>query len=39
MKTILVTGSTVFVSRFVSEYFVKMGYKVYVLNCGTKSQP
>lgn len=39
MKTILVTGGTVFVSRFVSEYFVKMGYKVYVLNRGTKPQP
>lgn len=32
MKKILVLGGTVFVSRFVSRYFVRQGEKVYVLN-------
>lgn len=32
MKSILVTGGTVFVSRYVAEYYVKCGYQVYVLN-------
>lgn len=31
-KKILVTGGTVFVSRYVAEYYVKKGYTVYVLN-------
>lgn len=35
---ILVTGGTVFVSRFVAEYFVKAGHEVYVLNRNTKPQ-
>lgn len=35
---ILVTGGTVFVSRFVAEYFVKCGHEVYVLNRNTKPQ-
>lgn len=39
MRTILVTGGTVFVSRYVAEYFAKLGDKVYVLNRGTKQQP
>ncbi len=34
----LVTGGTVFVSRFVAEYYVKKGYEVYVLNRNTKPQ-
>ena len=32
MKNVLVTGGTVFVSRYVAEYYVKKGYNVYVLN-------
>lgn len=39
MRTILVTGGTVFVSRYVAEYFVKKGDKVYVLNRNTRQQP
>lgn len=35
---ILVTGGTVFVSRFVAEYFVKKGHEVYVLNRNTRFQ-
>lgn len=31
-KKILVTGGTVFVSKYVAEYFAKKGYDVYVLN-------
>ncbi len=38
MKTVLVTGGTTFVSRYVAEYFVKKGDKVYVLNRNTKPQ-
>lgn len=38
MKKVLVTGGTVFVSKFVAEYNVKKGYEVYVLNRNTKSQ-
>lgn len=36
---ILVTGGTVFVSRFVAEYFIKKGNEVYVLNRNTRHQP
>lgn len=39
MKTILVTGGTVFVSRYVASYFVARGDRVYVLNRGTRPQP
>lgn len=39
MKKILVTGGTVFVSRFTAEYFVQKGYEVSVLNRGTRPQP
>lgn len=39
MKTILVTGGTVFVSRYVASYFVARGDRVYVLNWGTRPQP
>lgn len=36
---ILVTGGTVFVSRFTAEYFAKRGDQVYVLNRGSRTQP
>lgn len=36
---ILVTGGTVFVSRFTAEYFLKKGHDVYVLNRNTRPQP
>lgn len=39
MKKMLVTGGTVFVSRYAAEYFVKAGYDVFVLNRNTKQQP
>lgn len=39
MKTMLVTGGTVFVSRYAAEYFLRRGWKVYVLNRGTRPQP
>lgn len=39
MPKILVTGGTVFVSRYVAEYYVKRGYEVYVLNRGSRPQP
>lgn len=38
MKKILVTGGTVFVSRYVAEYFLKKGYDVFVLNRNTRPQ-
>lgn len=38
MKKILVTGGTVFVSKYVAEYFVKKDYDVYVLNRNTRPQ-
>ena len=38
MKKILVTGGTVFVSRYIAEYYVAKGYDVYVLNRNTKKQ-
>ena len=38
MKQILVTGGTVFVSKYVAKYFKSKGYEVYVLNRGTKEQ-
>lgn len=38
MKNILVTGGTVFVSKYVTEYFVSKGYNVYVMNRNTKQQ-
>ena len=38
MKKVLVTGGTVFVSRFVAEYYVKKGYDVSVLNRNTRKQ-
>lgn len=39
MRNILVTGGTVFVSRFVAEYFVGRGDRVYVLNRNSRPQP
>lgn len=38
MKKILVTGGTVFVSRYVARYFADKGNDVYVLNRGTRPQ-
>lgn len=38
MRKMLVTGGTVFVSRFVASYFASMGDKVYVLNRNSRSQ-
>ena len=38
MKTVLVTGGTVFVSKYAAAYFLKQGYAVYVLNRNTKTQ-
>lgn len=38
MKRVLVTGGTVFVSRYIAEYYVAKGYEVYVLNRNTKEQ-
>lgn len=38
MKKILVTGGTVFVSRYVAEYFVEKRYEVYVLNRNNRPQ-
>lgn len=38
MRTVLITGGTVFVSRFAAEYFLKKGWRVYVLNRGTRPQ-
>lgn len=38
MRKLLVTGGTVFVSRFVANYFAKKGDDVYVLNRNTKQQ-
>lgn len=38
MKKVLVTGGTVFVSKYVAEYFVEKGYDVYVLNRNSRPQ-
>lgn len=38
MKHLLITGGTVFVSRFVAQYFVKKGYEVTVLNRNSRPQ-
>lgn len=38
MKKVLVTGGTVFVSRYVAEYYVSKGYDVYVLNRNSRKQ-
>ncbi|MBP3870371.1 MAG: NAD-dependent epimerase/dehydratase family protein [Faecalicoccus sp.] len=38
MKKILITGGTVFVSKYTADYMVKRGYDVYVLNRGNHEQ-
>lgn len=38
MKKVLVTGGTVFVSRYIAEHYVKSGCEVYVLNRNTREQ-
>lgn len=38
MGKILVTGGTIFVSRYAAEYFVQKGHEVYVLNRNSKPQ-
>lgn len=35
----LITGGTVFVSRFLAEYYIAKGYDVYVLNRNSRTQP
>ena len=37
MKKMLITGGTVFVSRYATEFFIK-NYEVYVLNRNSKLQ-
>ena len=39
MLKVLVTGGTVFVSRYIAEYYTLNGHDVYVLNRNTKEQP
>ena len=39
MKKILVTGGTTFVSKYAAEYFVNMGYEVYVCLLYTSPSP
>lgn len=38
LKKILITGGTVFVSRYIAEYYVQKGEEVYVLNRNTRKQ-
>lgn len=38
MKKILITGGTVFVSRYAAQYFVDKGYEVYVVNRNSRPQ-
>ena len=39
MAKILITGGTVFVSKFAAEYYIAKGYDVYVLNRNSRPQP
>lgn len=39
MKKVLVTGGTVFVSRYIAEYYAAKGHDVYVLNRNSREQP
>ncbi len=39
MKTMLITGGTVFVSRYAAEYFAARGWRVSVMNRGSREQP
>ncbi len=38
MKKVLITGGTVFVSKFIADYYVKEGYEVNVLNRNSRPQ-
>ena len=38
MKKVLITGGTVFVSRYLAEHYVANGYEVYVFNRNTRTQ-
>ncbi len=38
MGKVLVTGGTVFVSRYIAEYYVSKGFEVYVLNRNSRPQ-
>lgn len=38
MKNILITGGTIFVSKYVAEYFVKRNYHVFVINRNHRKQ-
>lgn len=38
MKKVLITGGTVFVSRYMAEYYISKGYDVYVLNRNSRKQ-
>ena len=38
MKKVLITGGTVFVSRYTAEYYVEKGYDVFVLNRNHRPQ-
>ncbi|MDO4793354.1 MAG: NAD-dependent epimerase/dehydratase family protein [Filifactor alocis] len=38
MKRVLVTGGTVFVSKYTAQYYLNKGYEVFVLNRNTRSQ-
>ena len=38
VKKILVTGGTVFVSRYIAEYYTAKGYDVYVINRNSRKQ-
>lgn len=38
MKNVLVTGGTVFVSRYAAEYYAKKGFRVFVLNRNNRPQ-
>ena len=38
MKKVLVTGGTVFVSRYLAEYYIAKGYGVYVMNRNHREQ-
>ena len=38
MKKVLVTGGTVFVSKYVAKYYVDKGYDVFVLNRNNREQ-
>lgn len=38
MKKILITGGTVFVSKYITKYYIAKGYDVYVLNRNSKKQ-